>query len=222
MKKILLTLIALGSFTFSNAQGYNAPIDVIVKNYTNFNLYFAPRYNLAFYDGVNDTTYFDVPNSDIFGVSSPIKDFDFQDEGQFEMIPPQTMVKYSNGNTGFNGFPLEPNSFDTFNTAGLAAYNYDNYYFHKIMKLSWIRFALSKGTLEEAPYGGGLAYDFDPSGMTQVGPYNYKNSNGEMFRYYWPSFLQFTVNGTPVEAVFISSPFVNGQPGEVHIVFYHP
>ena len=222
MKKLLLSIVALGFSVMANAQGYPDMVNVVVKNYTDFNLYFAPRYHLGFYDGADDNDFFGVPASNL-GIPSWISDLDYQEEGDFEMVPPHTAVEFNNGNTGYGGYGFEPNSQAlTFNTNNLVAYGNDNQFFHKYMKLSWIRFALSKSTLNNAPYGGGLAYDFDPSGMTQVSQYHYVDSNHELFRSYWPSTTQFTVNGVTVEAMFITTPLVNGETNHVHIVFYYP
>jgi hypothetical protein len=210
MKKLLFSLATV--LLASAAFGQNTTeVQVVVKNYTNYNLYFAPRYNIGFTSEISNTN-----------------DLLYQQEGQFEMVPPQTVQQYSNGNT-YPGVPLVPNSVDpVFDSSGtmMQGFTNDPNWFLKYMKFSWIRFSLSETTNDAGFYGGGLAYGFDANGLTQItpspaniGPF-YTDGNGEIYHYYWPSSLSFTINGTTFYAEFITAPATSTYPATIHIVFW--
>lgn len=222
MKKILFSIASLLFVAAAYCQN-GTEIKVVVKNYTNFNLYFAPRYNLGFWDGSNNTTYFGVPNT-VVGANAATLDTAYQQEGQFEMLPPQTAQQYSNGGTAV-GVPLVANGVNpTFNPTGAVMTGFQNQpnWFLKYMKLSWIRFAVSTSTLANAAYGGGLAYGFSSSGMTVVPSTTnyYIGPNNEIFHYYWPSSVSFTAYGTTIYGQFITIPASGSNPPEIHIVFW--
>jgi len=215
MKKILLLVAVLFSVATTFAQ-YSAPVKVVIQNKTKYNLYYAARYHLAFYDGAGDNSF--------FGLSSPnssIIDFNYQPEGIFEpvLLPGQTRT-YSNST--LPGYPLQANSgASTFNTSALP-YQSNVGFFHKYMRLDWLRYAFSNNTLTNAFYGGGIAHPV-PSGFSLIAgssPAAYLGNNIEMVIPYWPSTFSFTYNGVTVYGVWTATAYVPGQAQTVNILFY--
>jgi hypothetical protein len=226
MKKLLLSVTSLLLAAAAYAQN-TTQVVVVVKNYTNYNLFFAPRYNIGFYDGNNDYTFQGLTNTAV-GTYNTARDTDYQQEGQFEHVGPQSVKQYSNGNT-YVGLPLLANSVDpTFSAVGGAMQGFANqpYWFLKYMKFSWIRFAISTSGVNNASYGGSLAYGFSMNGLSQIisnPPTNtpfYKNANNEIFHNYGPSSVSFSAYGTTIYGQFITAPASGSNPATIHIVFW--
>ena len=233
MKKLLLLVAVLLSTARTFAQGYSAPVRVIIQNKTPFYLSYAPRYHLAFFDGINDHSSFGVSH-DALGWPTPTdpglanlhRDFNYQQEGVFEPVlnPGQTRVYM---NTTLPGYGFQPNgTYSSFNTTGVGmnAYGIAPGFFHKYMRLDWLRFQM--GTTPAAnTYGGGIAHPV-PSGFTyQAGvpaPTGgaYIGPNSEMVIPFWSSTQTFTVAGTTVNAVWTATTYVPGQAQTVNILFY--
>jgi hypothetical protein len=226
MKKLLFSLATVLLTSAAAFSQNTTEVQVVVKNYTNYNIYFAPRYNLGYWDGADNTTFQGMQFSSLGGIPVGASDLSYQQEGQFEFVPPQTVKQYSNGGTAL-GVPLVPNSTDpVFNSTGtmMTGYQLQQSWFLKFMKLSWVRFAISKSTFANAAYGAALAYDFDPASVTyipstQPTPY-YRNSAGEIFHTYGPSYMSFTAYGITFYGQFITAPASGSTPATIHIVFW--
>ncbi|KGO92627.1 hypothetical protein [Flavobacterium subsaxonicum] len=245
MKKILILVAVLLGTATGFAQGYNAPVRVVVQNRTPFIVNFAPRYHLAFFDGNNDHTFFGVQH-DLLGWLTPPdpalqpyhRDFNYQQEGLFEpaLGPGQTRTYY---NSSQAGYPFVPNGgYSTFNTTDTNAsvmegYQINPVFIQKYMRLDWIRFSMTTTSLAGV-YAGGLAHPV-PSGFNTIASVPAYTGGGAIFPYeglaavgpynemimpYWPSTLTFTYGSSTYHIVWTATTYVPGQVQTVNILFY--
>jgi hypothetical protein len=241
MKKLVFLVAVLFGTVTASAQ-YSAPVKVVVQNRTPYNVYFAPRYHLAFYDNNNDHTFFGINHEDLGWIvpNNPNdpdlvylhRDLNYQQEGLFEPVLSggQTRTYY---NPSQYGYPFVPNgSYSTFNTTDngssvMEGYQNNPVFIRKYMRLDWIRFSMSASTQAASFYGGGIAHPVPTTGFTAVtpapantgsaaavGPYN------EMMIPYWSSTASFSYNGTTINVLWTATTYVPGQVQTVNIVFY--
>jgi hypothetical protein len=224
MKKILLLVAVLLGTVTANAQ-YSAQVKVTVKNSTAYNLYFSPRYSMAFFDGTNNYSFFGTTNAQLgISASTPTKDFDYKQEGVYEQVLLSGQSRTYGNNAIVGGYPFYANSsFPTFNLTGptMIGAQTNPSFFYKYMGLDWIKFAFSTSSLNASFYSGGIGNPV-PSGFSQIttsppiyiGPYN------QMVTSPYSSTIQFTYNGVTIYGVWTITNYVPGQDQAVTIVFY--